>query len=118
MAYTPSVSLDTGRKEILDMAVAVRDIEGEPDRVVDAKEDLDLLGLAHDLAHILQVIEGEERAYLCRGQRYKLVFREFAADVVGVAFRNKVEGLVLGVDPERDLVRDHGSGLHRVVKVL
>src|SRR5208337_4175344 len=118
MGNIPSVSLDPGCEEVLDMPVSAGNIKGKPDRVVDAKEDLDFRGLAHDLAHVLEIIEGEERACLDRGERYQLVFRELAPDVIGVPFGNEIECLVFRVDPKGNLVRDHGRRLHRVVEIL
>ena len=53
MENNPSVGLNPGCKEVLDMPVAAGNVEREPDRVVDTEEDLDFGSLAHDLAHIL-----------------------------------------------------------------
>ena len=118
MGCSPSVSLYPGCEEVLDMPVATRNIEREPDRVVDAQVNLDFCRPAHDLPHVFEVIEREEGTGFHRGERYELVLRELAPDVVRVAFGNEIEGLVFRVDPERDLVRDHCRGLHRVVQVF
>ena len=57
MAQNPSVSLSSGCEEILHMPVASGNDKGKPDRMIDPQIDFDLCSLAHDLAHIFQIIK-------------------------------------------------------------
>ena len=58
------------------MAVAARDIEGEPYRVIDAEVDLHLVRACHDPAHVFEVVEREEGTGPHRVERDELVFAE------------------------------------------
>ena len=59
-----SVCLDAGRKEEFNTAIVISDTEPELDRMVDADLDFYFIGTSHDLAHVLEIIQREQRACL------------------------------------------------------
>jgi len=98
------------------VTVAVRNVKGKPDRVIDTQVHFHLFRACHDPAHILQVIEREERAGLHGVECDEFVLAEREFDVIGVPLRLHVEGHGVGIDPESDLVGDDGSRFDGVVQ--